>query len=320
MLGIATAPLVFAFAKTVRIEVDRLEVVAIGTVFWGWAMSLADMPIYMLYEGRRFWPARLRAWALERETRRLAKIKQNLTDDVAKSNRPRYLESAVDSLNFPLNGRGELEVRFPTRIGNLIAAYETYTQSKYGLDAIFYWPRLWVVLDKDLREEIDNQQAIADSSIYTSFALWLAGAMLFLYAIANGLLRARLANVPQPLASIGYGVGCGCAAFAVYRVSLFAHAQFGEVFKGVFDQHRGKIVIDKVVEQVARLAQDADVAGRPEADRYAMVVRYLRWHRIRPPSESRNFTPEEWKEELERRHEAAKDRRDRLPIFAAPKS
>jgi hypothetical protein len=306
VLGIAIAPLLFASAHAVKVDVDRLAVIALSVVFCGWIISLSDMPIYMLYEGRRFWPKLAKRWGINHETRRLQLLKKNVSDEIAAQDRVLYMESAIELLNFPLDRAGEPEVRFPTRLGNLITAYETYTRVKFGLDAIFYWPRLWAALDKDLRDEMDNQQALVDSAIYISFALWVTAVVLTGYAIANGLLHARLASVPPPAGLLLLACGCGGASYAIYRLSLFAHAQFGELFKAIFDQHRKKLVIDDIVEKVGSLAGDADALKRPETERYVMVSRYLRWHRIRPPSESHNYTPEGWRTELKRREDAVK--------------
>lgn len=98
ILGIATAPLIFAFAHLIRVDVDQLEILVLGTLFWGWIITLADMPIYMLYEGRRFWPKRLRDLGLTRERRRLASIQRNVTPELARSDRRRYLENSIELL------------------------------------------------------------------------------------------------------------------------------------------------------------------------------------------------------------------------------
>ena len=41
---------------------------------------------------------------------------------------------------------GEPAAEWPTRLGNAIAAFEQYSDNRYGLDAIFYWPRIWINL------------------------------------------------------------------------------------------------------------------------------------------------------------------------------
>ncbi|MBV8914761.1 MAG: hypothetical protein JOZ05_17180, partial [Acetobacteraceae bacterium] len=163
--------------------------------------------------------------------------------------------------------------------------------------------------DKELREEIDNQQALADSGVYISFALGITAVILASYAVANGVFHSRMAGVPAPAGLLALASGCACTSYGIYRLSLFAHGQFGELFKAIFDQHRDKIAIDDIVAKVGSLSGDAEASKRSEAERYAMVSRYLRWHRIRPPSEEHNYTPEAWKSELRRREQALKANR-----------
>ena len=43
----------------------------VATLILGWLLTILDMPIYMLFEGRRFWPARLLLYGLRREEFRL---------------------------------------------------------------------------------------------------------------------------------------------------------------------------------------------------------------------------------------------------------
>jgi hypothetical protein len=127
VLALTTAPLVFAFANVIKVDIDRWEVIAVSTVIWGWGFVLADMPIYMLYEGRRFWPQAALDWGMNREERRLAGLHRQVAENTRKKD-PRASESDIELLNFPINiHTGEAEVRFPTRLGNLVTAYEEHT-------------------------------------------------------------------------------------------------------------------------------------------------------------------------------------------------
>jgi hypothetical protein len=53
-------------------------------------------------------------------------------------------------------------------IGNIIDEYEAYPLSRYGMDSAFYWPRLWLIIDKDVRNEIDGEWAVVDAAVYTA--------------------------------------------------------------------------------------------------------------------------------------------------------
>jgi hypothetical protein len=52
--------LLFALGLTIR----SVYVFPFAAVAWGWMVVVCDQPIYMLFEGRRFWPRRLRDWML----------------------------------------------------------------------------------------------------------------------------------------------------------------------------------------------------------------------------------------------------------------
>jgi hypothetical protein len=154
----------------------------------GWLLVVCDAWIYMIFEGRRLWPTWLWKWSLSRERRRL----KNLCERIAgfeqlqqpdpRSDR-RNLEDRVDQRNFPLNEDNEYFAEFPTRIGNLISAYEGHSLRVYGMSSVFYWNRLWLHIDKDLREEVDNRQALSDSTLYSAFAMYLAGVLWLFYSL-----------------------------------------------------------------------------------------------------------------------------------------
>jgi len=268
---------------------------------FGWAFVVLDMPIYMAFEGRRFWPATLWAFGLRRERGRLARLHRGMRryDTSRLIGRPErrerenadrlYLEAAVMLSGFPLDRPTSApKVMWPTRLGNLIAAYEQYPRLKYGLDAVFFWPRLWVSIDKDLRDEIDNQQAQADGLVYLVMALALACVILFAYAIMDRIAPGALMYAQDPSWEVVAAVLCFCAAALIHRLSLYSHAQFGELFKSVFDQHRSILDTDEVVELIENLTGDPGLHSRIGILRNVAVWRLLRWHTVRPPAGTTN--------------------------------
>ena len=225
------------------------------TIFWGWLIVLLDMPIYMLFEGRRYWPETLISFGKLCELKRLRRLTGKAGREMRLSNYRVYLEKNIALLDFPIDADGEPIVQYPTKLGNLLAAYEGYPSVKYQLDAIFYWSRIWVALDKDLREEMDTSQSLADSAIYVSFACWLSTATLIVYAmIYPWHTRIHLQYLPSTPILIGLSCLCGVGGYFFYRASLAAHRQYGELFKALFDQFRTSLVfVDDVAEHVARL-------------------------------------------------------------------
>jgi hypothetical protein len=201
----------------------------------------------MLFEGRRFWPNWL--WRLFHsiEHQRLAellriedqsyKLSESAIGQRKKLFTKRYLEAWVQIRTFPFDDQGKYEARFPTRLGNLLTAYETYPDLRYGMDGVFYWPRIWFRLDKEVREELDTKQAVADSGIYLSFVLYINAVMWVVYCsryIQQTRVNDHLPAIIHPAILIP---GFLLAAYISYRLSLYAQAQYGEAFKAVFDNN-----------------------------------------------------------------------------------
>src|SRR5260370_17941131 len=93
---------------------------------------------------------------------------------------PEYKECWYLLRQFPVDANGDPTALQPSRIGNVIIAYEQYPKVRYGMDSVFYWPRLWLLIDKDVREEVDNPWAAVDSILYAGFG---AAGVAVLHAI-----------------------------------------------------------------------------------------------------------------------------------------
>ena len=68
--------------------------------------------------------------------------------------------------------------RLPTRLGNLLRSYELRPQQKYGLDAFICWPRLWLLLDKDVRAEVES----ARNDLNQSVQVFIWGCLFLIWA------------------------------------------------------------------------------------------------------------------------------------------
>jgi hypothetical protein len=299
-------PAVHTMATRLGYPLQFQSAVPIEIVTWGILIILADQPIYMLYLGRRFWPAPAVKHYLAREENRLEKLKLLAASQPSKADKQFkrlhrvWLEANIRLNSFPLSEdtseieTGEKIVRLPTRLGNLVLAYESYTVSRYGLDGPFYWRRIWLRLDKDLRSEIDQIQAIADCSIYLSFVSALAGLVATIYLVLTaglGLVATPLdiEYVPSRLSLLVLIVVLPSLSYAIYRLGIFAHEQFAETFKAVFDQFHGELgFLDEVSEYVLQKGGQNTSSLR---EKRIVAWRYLRWYLIRVPGTTVNVPP-----------------------------
>src|SRR5262249_8347244 len=101
---------------------------------------------------------------------------------------------------------------------------------------------------------------------------------------------------PSTLTLVILGLACLLGARCLYGISLRAHAQYGELFKSVFDQYRSKVIFDDVVKTVGGIMDDPTLSHRlRNRERYRVVLRYLQYGRIRDESTHVNKTVGEWK-------------------------
>lgn len=292
-------------------QIKHEYVFSVSIVLAGVLIMISDMPLYMLFEGRRYWPGPFRLWFVRREQNRLNALKAKATvtklnsiytmkrklldtsdptpkllEDIAREERE-YEEAQFDLRQFPQDDQFEHYVRYPTLLGNIIAAFEGYSSRSYGMDSVFYWPRLWLKLDKETREEVDNHQAMADSALYCSFALYLSGLLWLIYDVSFTVnsLAVRLAPdqtfrsrvtffeyLPDMWLSWLLFPLFMASGYGLYRASLRLHSQFGETFKAVFDVFAKDIDVSALYNEMAPSMVPVSLHRR---EQLSAVFRYL---------------------------------------------
>jgi len=292
LLTLGLYPTILALREKNGWTISAEYLLGFSVVITGWLVITLDQPIYMFLEGRRFWFSPLRTFFIWTEARRLNKLRHVedkfnelalVAEGIAKQNfRQRYAEASVEKRRFPLDANGQPEARFPTRLGNLIYSYELYPSTRYGVNAIFHWYRIWLSLDKDLREELDNRQALADSSVYASVALSISGLLWAVYWVLAKL------NYPIRHASTDYALLLALAfvilSYVMYRAALYPQAQYGESFKSVFDTFEKQINVTRVVERVAGITYSPEILNQDRRKQLQTTWRYLQNYTVKCPA------------------------------------
>ncbi len=283
ILALALFPLAAAARHAAGVVLaDEILFTATGLLA-GLALLLLDMPIYMLLEGRRYWPRWLRDRGLAAERERLARLQ---AQSAAATDPQLTVEYDIQIAEFPLDkASGKPKVTYPTRLGNILNGFETYPDVKYGLDGVFFWPRLWLAIDKDLREELDSVQAVVDGTIYACFALLVGAAMSIVYMLL--LLPAFAWQLPA------LGVGALLLSYACYRAALAPYVQYGALFAATFDQYRDRLAFGTLVADLDR-HMGVVTGQRTERERGRATWRFLRWHRYRRPGATDNEQVTDW--------------------------
>lgn len=291
-LAIALDPIIAVAFNAIKVQKSTEFYYGFGSVLLGWLISVLDMHIYMLYEGRRFWPPFFVRLGRKRERKRLDHLKK-LCDDAKTTTNPAILpvEYEIQEAQFPMNEAGQRDVTYPTRLGNLITEYEQYPDVKYGMDGVFYWYRVWFAVPKDVRDELTQQQSIADSSVYISFVLFASSLLFILYALLNilGLVQISPNLGIYWLFAAMLTLAC---SYGFYEIALQSHSTYGSFFKAMFDEFHTKIDVKPLLSNLARRTgiDEYNLLDGPEA--YKMAWRYLRWHNLRRPGEKKNVNAE----------------------------
>jgi len=122
----------------------------------------------------------------------------------------------------------------PTRLGNALRAAESYPGDKerWGLDAAFWWPRLYLILPDSARDQVDNARAALDQLV-----------VLTILSAAFGA-----GSLALSCAGLNLAVGLCCAAGALllsrcsYLAAVTAAGVFGELVRSSYDLFRGDLL------------------------------------------------------------------------------
>ena len=216
----------------------------IQVVFWGMLVSSGTKDIYYIYEGFKFrwitWPLR---FLLNREFQRrykkwesLLKQRDELLDtDSGLSKIEEELALATEALeDFPLvnsDSGPEYRLEQNSLLGNIIAAYELYPESRYGFDGVSLWYHLLHLAPEASRASFEEKVHFADALVLSSasgYALTMFGLILLVIKAAVPSLILPL----PPMVLLGVGLAVGVL---FYKLALAAQRDTGVAFRALVD-------------------------------------------------------------------------------------
>ena len=201
-LGVAVAVAVVVLAVIVGTQVVAMTRFLEGYLRWAWAdASLGRM-------GR------------SREQKRRARLAKDASE----------LGYLRGYLAFP----PEPSPVLPTRLGNALRAAESYPgdEQRWGLDAVFWWPRLYLILPDSARAQVDDARAALDQ-------------LVVLTMLSAGFGIAALA---LSVAGLNPAVGLSCAGGALllsracYLAAVTAATVLGDLVRSCYDLFRGDLL------------------------------------------------------------------------------
>ncbi len=147
-----------------------------------------------------------------------------------------------DCCRLPLDRRRVM----PTRMGNVFATIEEYPSVRYGMDGMFYWPRLIPVIPEEFNRMISNENV--------SFTFLLNLSLLSAVFGVAALAGVFLTDSGWPL--FGVGVVALGIFYALYRLATVALITMGELMKSSFDLYRHEILHRMQIEVPADIGEE----------------------------------------------------------------
>lgn len=226
--------------------IGSTTLLVVEIIVFGLALSSAIQFVYYVYEGIVLEP--LTSFARRRNQLRVERLTR-VTGELRKKNNlapaeQRRLDIAFEKLTeYPQrvcdDGSVEYYADSATRLGNIIATYELYAQTRYGVDGVFFWFHLLNLAPENLRKDFGEQYAFSESLVLASFS----GALVTLFH-AILLLRFLIGLAyPHVLKIVPFGYKIS-AVFIVYGMlvwglfywaALPAHREAGKILQSIID-------------------------------------------------------------------------------------
>jgi hypothetical protein len=195
-------------------------------------MERLRLPLLRLLEGYSPWPLRLleaplsalvRRRVLRQRARWSALMQQRESQSLTPAERMELARLEQARLDTP----PDLADLRPTAVGNILRAVERRVFHRYGLDPVLLWPRLWLLLPEDARQEIAAARKSLDRLVeawgwglcFLVWAFWKPWAAPI--ALVWMLLAAWLARSPARTFAVLVQ-----SAFDLYRWRLYEAMHF----------------------------------------------------------------------------------------------
>jgi hypothetical protein len=121
----------------------------------------------------------------------------------------------------------------PTTLGNILLAGERYSVSRYGMDAIHFWPRLFPLLPEQFQREYEEFVINCEFPLVVAFQLLIA-------ATAGGGVIAATGG--SPLLFVLWFTGGSLLAYIFYVLSFSGAEELAEQQRTAFDLYRHRLL------------------------------------------------------------------------------
>ncbi|MDO9098797.1 MAG: hypothetical protein Q7U60_11845 [Candidatus Methanoperedens sp.] len=131
--------------------------------------------------------------------------------------------------NNPEIGDDELKKDIlPTRLGNIFKSIEIYPEWKYGMNGVFFWTRIQLVMSEENKNTLDKMRAFLDMFVELTW-IFLVAAITYSIVLAY--------NENYILAGVSLVVFMLCSLVS-YGMAIESALNFGLYVRSIFDLYR----------------------------------------------------------------------------------
>lgn len=252
VLSVGFHPFIAGWIPTITslYGIGSTAVIVAEVLVFGIVISSATNWIYYVYEGYRLEWLTFLGWQCNRV--RVRRCKERLKQIYAErdfnaltpSDQASVLRLNEYLLDFPFetkeDGSVERFVERPTRLGNIIATYEMYAQSRYGIDGTEFWYHLLNLASDTSRKSFEDAYSFAESLVLASFAGAIVAILhlfaLFGFAVGSSNHSLVLLHLSSGPLMSGCLVLFGSFIWLMfYKMSLSAHRDAGYELRAIVD-------------------------------------------------------------------------------------
>lgn len=125
----------------------------------------------------------------------------------------------------------------PTSLGNIFRSIEIYSDWKYGVDSVFFWPRLMSIISEQDRNDLNYKYAFVNMYAYLSL---IFGLSFVVFEILSIILLGKMSSIIfSMIALIIYFL-----SVSWYKMLLVSTINYGESVKSMFDLYK-RPLLDK---------------------------------------------------------------------------
>lgn len=169
--------------------IQRFDLTILKFLEGYWPSGMSQLRKLMVRQQKQLWKnakekrknIRIQLDGLEKKLQESSGTRE-LDEDNYFSLQEQFVQLDLQLMHFPTSSN----LIMPTKLGNILRSSEMYSSNRYGIDAVICWPRIWLILPDNVKQELQEARANLNASArnliwsilflicWTPFAYWAA--------------------------------------------------------------------------------------------------------------------------------------------------